>query len=280
MLRVQIPVQLANKIGLRMIWHTGQHVFVRFQTLGLHALTLHPFAICSLPPTMHKDERCEVVLFITPKGGITKKLAEMAEESPGTAVPVLLDGPYGGLTVKTLAQFDRAVIFAGGEGAGFTLPIIEDILHRKDFEKRGPGRVTRIRVIIAIRSLEMRDWYLMEMQRLLYRYLSAEFLKVDIYITSSSLRHSIYNKAKKFDDWTIRANVSISSSLNIFEDRPKIAQIIEEVSVTPYETVGVVACGPAEMIHDVQVAVAEAQLQILRGRGTSEIYLHTESFEW
>jgi hypothetical protein len=120
----------------------------------------------------------------------------------------------------------------------------------------------------------------MEMQRLLYRYLSAEFLKVDIYITSSSLRHSIYNKAKKFDDWTIRANVSISSSLNIFEDRPKIAQIIEEVSVTPYETVGVVACGPAEMIHDVQVAVAEAQLQILRGRGTSEIYLHTESFEW
>jgi NAD(P)H-flavin reductase len=261
-----------------MTWSPGQHVFIRFLTLGVHTLTTHPFSICSLPPTMHKDERCEIVLFITPESGFTSKLATMAEKNPGTAVPVLLDGPYGGLSVKSLAQFDRAVIIAGGAGVGFTLPIIEDILHRKDFEKQGPGRVTRIKVVIAIRSLELKDWYLMEIQRLLYRYVSAEFLRVEIYITSSSLRRSFYDEANQFDDWTIRANLTVSSSLNISDGRPKIAQIIEEVSVTPYETVGVVACGSSGMIHDVRDAVAKAQLQILKGRGTSEIYLHTETF--
>jgi len=280
MLRVQIPVRSANKIGLRMMWRPGQHVFIRFLSVGVHSLTAHPFSICSLPPSKNKDERCEVVLLIKPQKGFTSRLAKMAKLKPGTAVPVGLDGPYGGLSVRSLSDFDRALIIAGGSGIGFTLPIIEDILHRKDFERRGAGRVTRIHVIVAIRSLEMRDWFLMEIQRLLYRYYSAEFLKVEIHITTSSLRYSLLDKAPAFEDWTIRANTTMSSSISVKDGRPNLGQFIEEASTTPSESVGVVCCGPRGMVGDVRDAAANVQLDILQGRGTSELYLHTETFGW
>jgi NAD(P)H-flavin reductase len=281
MLRVQIPVRSAQKVGLRMTWHPGQHIFIRFLTLGPHALTNHPFSICSLPPSKEKHERCEIVLFIKPSSEFTARLAAMARSKPGTAVPVLLDGPYGGLTaVNSLVRFDRAVIIAGGAGAGYTLPIIEDILYRKDFDKRGlAGRVTRIQVVLALRSVEMREWYLMEMQRLLYRYVSAEFLKVAIYMTAQESQVS-QERAPQIDDWTIRSHVSISSSLVMLEGRPDIDRIVVKSSVTPFERVVVVTCGPPSMTHAVREAAAKAQLRILKSRRTGDVYLHTEMFEW
>lgn len=40
-IRVTIPTKMS--------WKPGQHVFLRFWALGLHAMTMHPFTICSLP---------------------------------------------------------------------------------------------------------------------------------------------------------------------------------------------------------------------------------------
>ena len=72
---------------------------------------------------------------------------------------MLLDGPYGGLKDQTLARFDKAVIIVGGAGAGFTLPVIEDVL-RKQFQskERFMGgraeeiRTTEIKVMLAVRN--------------------------------------------------------------------------------------------------------------------------------
>jgi hypothetical protein len=277
MLRIQIPVRSAAKIGLRMAWYPTQHIFLRFQTMRLDAMTSHPFNVCSLGPSKHRDERCELVFFVRPKRlGFTKRLAKKAAKNPGTAVPVLLDGPYGGMTVKTLSGFDRAVIIAGGaQGAGYVLPVIEDILHRKDFESNeGPGRVTRIQVIVATRSLETRDWFSLEMQRLLYRYSSAEFLKVEMHITGGG--HGGRDKVVYFDDWTIRANTSIAAALQVREGRPDIRKIVEVATITPFETVGIVACGPPELIWDVSNGAASAQWRVLTGQHSGEIFLHTE----
>jgi ferredoxin-NADP reductase len=187
MLQVVIPTHYGGnnnqKPAMNISWRPGQHVFIRFLTLGMNALSAHPFSICSLPPAKDKRDPSSLVLYIRPEGGFTKRLALLAQKTPKLTIPILLDGPYGGLGVETLAAYDRVLIIAGGSGAGFSLPIIEDILFQKDYRQRGEGHVTRIQVILATRSQEVRAWYASEIQRLLMQYLSAEFLQVEIYIT-------------------------------------------------------------------------------------------------
>lgn len=244
--------------------------------MGAHALTAHPFAICSLSAAKDREERSEIVLIIRPHRGFTRRLASLARERPGKAVSVLLDGPYGGLTVKSLADFNTALIIASGTGAGFTLPIIEDILSRKDFEEGGVNHITRIGVVIVTRSLETRDWYSMEMQRLLYRYASAEFLKVEVFITKA-LRGVGSNKLGPFEDFSLQTpNSSLVSALTVSHGRPDLQQMIKDASITPYTPVGIVACGPSELLYDVRKAAATTQLEIMRGGGIGEVYLHTQ----
>jgi hypothetical protein len=244
--------------------------------MGTHALIAHRFAICSLSAAKDREERCEIVLIIKPHQGFTRRLASLAKKSPDKAVSVILDGPYGGLTVKTLSDFDTALIIASGTGAGYTLPIIEDILSRKDFEEGGLERITRIGVIIVTRSIETRDWYSMEMQRLLYRYASAEFLKVEVFITKA-LQGGSGKKLGPLDDFRLQPpNNSLASALTVSYGRPNLQQIIKDATIVPYTSVGIVASGPPELLYDVRKAAAKTQLEIMRGGATGEVYLHTQ----
>src|SRR6201996_4796218 len=95
MLQVTIPVHPGSvthsKTPMRISWHPGQHVFIRFLTLGIHAFSAHPFSICSLPPSKDKHDPSNLILYINPEGGFTKRLAELAKKNPNFSVPILLD---------------------------------------------------------------------------------------------------------------------------------------------------------------------------------------------
>jgi hypothetical protein len=308
LIQVKIPVHPGgtthSTVPLNISWHPGQHIFIRFLTLGLHTFSAHPFSICSLPHRKNKREPSDLVLYIQPQDGFTKRLSLLAKKNPGMTIPIMLDGPYGGLGVKTLADFDRAVIVVGGSGAGFSLPIVEDILFQKDFKGRGgPGRVTRIQVVLATRSHEVRAWYAHEIQRMFLQYISAEFLQVEIYITNKNAPPAVdekfnilrdarmdqptfangsrsgsssYGEDKRQTEVTYRPN--ISTSLAVLSGRPDIGRIIEESTATPFETIGVAVCGPAGIVFEVREAAALAQNRVLAGKGASEVYLHSESF--
>ncbi|KAF3767287.1 hypothetical protein M406DRAFT_321522 [Cryphonectria parasitica EP155] len=122
-LRVDIPV------GPLTLWRPGQHMFLRFLTLGTHhALTAHPFTICSLPDhdRLVGAPRSVMTFYVKPRGGFTGRLAAIAAaRGAGGAVatlPVLMEGAYGGLHGKPLTAYDRALVVACGSGAGFSLP--------------------------------------------------------------------------------------------------------------------------------------------------------------
>jgi ferredoxin-NADP reductase len=279
MIKVQIPVHhggpVGSKAALKMTWKPGQHVFIRFLTLGLNALTAHPFSICSLHKTT--GEECELVLYIQPQGGLTRRLAVLAERSPGISIPIMLEGPYGGLHTKSFAQFDRAVIIAGGSGAGFTLPIVEDILHNKTLHSKGRTHMTRIQVVISTRSHEVREWYAQEIEYLLQRYQAYDFVQVDIGVTQAS---GSYSPSFSGDEKGMMQSKSYASSasVNVTAGRPNIGQWINSAVSATGESVGIAVCGPVAMVHDVRVAAAEAQFKVLGGRGASEVYLHSENF--
>ncbi|KAE9990939.1 hypothetical protein EG327_000710 [Venturia inaequalis] len=170
MLKISGPIFQSNAKPLNISWTPGQHIFIRFPSLGLHGLTSHPFIISCLPPshsknTVAKAEDTELIFYLKPMKGITARLAALASKAPNITVPILLDGPYGGLTIKTFAKFDRVLLIAGGAGAGFTLPLIEDIL-RHQHTTSPSQRLTKIHVIISTKHTAIKDWYQKELDYL------------------------------------------------------------------------------------------------------------------
>lgn len=295
-LRVSIPADFQ--------WSPGQHIFVRFVTPGLHSLTAHPFTICSLPVIAYGEGSSELVLYIQPRGGFTSRLARLAAKQPDARFRVLLDGPYGGVDAKTLAKSDKALIIAGGSGAGFTLPLIEDVIrrlyriHDSNCEEKGAilqPRKTELQVTLATRDRSTQEWYHEAIDELLSRYPSSQCsnsINVSVYYTGSpsspasseidpktpldiekapnSSTNNLQNSAPHSPSTTSKTN---------FESRPDLPSIIQHTTSANGTSVGIAVCGPASMLQDVRNAAAAAQARFLKtGTGAKDVYLHTENF--
>lgn len=290
------------------MWTPGQHVFIRFLTLSLHSLTAHPFSICSMPALPHNNQPSELVFYIRPRGGFTSRLARIAARQPNISLPILLDGPYGGMNATTLAKFDKALIIAGGSGAGYTLPLIEDVARKYEEsatttsekkEASNPRRKTVIQVLISTRDLDTRIWYHEAIDQLLTRYpafSSSNSLHVSVYHTgisstsspsSDPTSHSppeLPNQTTppRNNSWYEEASPSPPTT-NV-QHRPNLPLIIHAAtSEHDISSVGIAVCGPASMLQDVRSAAAGAQGRILRsggsgGGGARDVYLHTEHF--
>ena len=138
-----------------MRWKPGQHIFIRFLTAGMHAITIHPFSICSLPDKTGRAS--DMVFYIKPKSGFTARLARMAASGSANAIPVLLDGPYGGPPASSLTGYEQVLLIAGGSGAWFLLPLLEDLIrctcHMDELLRM------KVHLILAVRKLEEAQWF-------------------------------------------------------------------------------------------------------------------------
>lgn len=204
--RLSIPVDMQY-------WKPGQHCFLQILGLGPHALTSHPFTVCSLPPAT-LEEQPELIFYIQSQGSLTKQLCQYAAKQQTTQIPVLINGPYGGINTKLYSGSDRVLVIAGGSGAGWTLPLIEYFARRTRNEtlaqvgidtKLEPGaastsddmthhelmpltqqRTSCLRVIFATRDHATREWYCSAVKQLLSAYPTewlSERLSVRIYYT-------------------------------------------------------------------------------------------------
>ncbi|CRG88862.1 hypothetical protein PISL3812_05897 [Talaromyces islandicus] len=109
-------------------WKPGQHVF--FGCHSIMPLQSHPFTIMSLP----SDKRLDF-LVRSERGG-TRRIFQFASKyhtlrgetytSSKNQRTVFIEGPYG--CTRSLRQFDSVVLFAGGMGCTFTLPLMRDIV--------------------------------------------------------------------------------------------------------------------------------------------------------
>lgn len=296
-------------------WVPGQHCFLRFRSFGIHALTSHPFTICSVPSTSPK-EKSHITFYIRHQGGFTARLYNHALKQPGASVPVFVDGPYGGINTEKYYGSDRLLVIAGGSGAGWILPFIEQFVRcalsqaTKEVSDKDeatdsmltPTIIPRsLRVILATRDTATRVWFHKTVNNLLSKYatLDSSFdLDIQVYLTGEAEReaHSL-DIVRDLE----RAESSETESMNeekgggrskgeataIPESqephgRPRLPEIIREEAATVAGTgksLGVFACGPETMQNDIRNAVASANLNILK-TPTSGVYLHLEHFSW
>lgn len=227
-------------------------------------------------------------LYIKPTGGITARLAKLARRQPNISVRVLLDGPYGGLNHGTLNKYDKVLLIAGGSGAGFTLPLIEDVLrhHSAAAGSDPPDKrtVKQLQVVVAIATptQEAAEWYAscVDEIRSSATSLDSDTLHVNIHVTGpepKKLKSTALGEelGAEFKD----AQVSVSSRFVQYRNgRPNLQSIVQGITIGSNSSVGVAVCGPSSMLYDVRNAVAEAQVRAIQGRGAAEVYLHTEHF--
>ncbi|GIZ45096.1 hypothetical protein CKM354_000827900 [Cercospora kikuchii] len=289
-------------------WGIGQHFFVRFMGLGIHASTNHPFTACSLPVAGSSDQRLssELVLYIRPRGGTTARLAHFAETHPNSSMRVFLDGPYGGMDMQKVVACPEQLIIAGGSGAGWILPLLSAFLLRQPLsgsEEVAATAPLRARIVLATRDIATREWFESAVRDVLAEHgleKAPEGLAIEVYYTGAQERsasvpsngqflqqldspekvatQNVVTSASESDTSSNSAKLAGVQSLDSRPDLPALIRS-ENAQRSSSGQLGVFVCGPLSMQNDASNAVAEEQLAILRG-GSKEIYLHMEHFSW
>lgn len=279
-------------IDTRMEWGPGQHIFLRFLT-GMHGFTAHPFTICSVP---QRDGKNQLVFYIKQHGGVTGRLMSMARKNPDVQIPVLMDGPYGGISAGKMEGFDKSVVIGGGAGAGLTLSTVEDFVRSSSYLAEVDAD-RELQVIVATRDPGMRAWYLQALEDLALRQSvqkPVSGLSIHIHETFSSASVSRDEKSVEVVDGevsatkiqSVQSNECASTSLPVelfgvqfFTGRPDLPAAIHKMASHEGKSVAVIVCGPSSMTHDVSMASSDVQSKILgKKAGARELWLHRENF--
>ena len=313
-IRITIPVKFN--------WTPGQHCFLRFTSFGLlQTISAHPFTICS-SPSKYPNEQSELVFYIRHQRGFTAQLYQYALQNPGASVPVLVDGPYGGINLKNYNHAEHLLVIAGGSGAGWCLPFIERFLKQDSIpagEEHGEGvtpdlkesapvvSVHRrnqssplsLRVILATRDISSRVWFLRTADELISKHsatISRPNVHVQVFLTGDAAQEVELLRTPSEDPASSKLSTSSGEKADGIEEgplvtvpgkefkgRPSLSQIVKEEATTVAsagEALSVFVCGPETMQNDVRNAVAEENLNILKGSKTGGVYLHSEHFSW
>lgn len=293
-------------------WQAGQHFFVRFLTLGVHAWSIHPFTACSLPIPINDPEstQSELVFYIRPRGGFTARLARLAESKPQASIRVLLDGPYGGVDMRKIEQSQRHLVVAGGSGAGWVLPMISAFLRKQQrgYVSEKPSDASHMKVVVATRDPATAQWFEEAVREVVATETKGEVgaqaeLDVEVFYTGSKeggqksggqflqdLAHpedaqDVKQSTFKSVDMDSSSGSDSESrtmlSFKHLERRPDLPTLVTEASslTLPDEQLGIFLCGPLSMQSDTQNAVAAEQLKIMKG-ARKQVYLHMEHFSW
>ncbi|PSN59918.1 hypothetical protein BS50DRAFT_656565 [Corynespora cassiicola Philippines] len=288
-------------------WMPGQHCFLRFTSFGIQAFSSHPFTICS-SSSSRAGGKSELVFFIRHQLGFTKTLYQRALHHPGISVPVLVDGPYGGVSRERLGASQHQLLIAGGSGAGWCLSFIEHFVtslpEHPDEEDAIEGRhekessANHVRVVLATADASSRIWFERAVDEVLRRCgttRSSSNTRVQVHLTGGAAKN-----AHTSDEATYAPHVSISQAsgdhvvhtdkaidtstpAKEIEGRPRLLTIVQEEATLAAETdssLGVYVCGPLAMQDDVRNAVAAENMKIITGVRLRSVYLYTEHFSW
>nr|VWP00772.1 AAA domain-containing protein [Ganoderma boninense] len=274
MVKVVIPTKVA--------WKPGQHFFIRLLGLGIHAASSHPFTVASLPDVVGgskenagKGGGGERVMEVYARvhGGITARLAAVAQSGALKTSRVLLDGPYGGFE-GNLKAYDRILLLGGGSGVSFVVPLLLDLVRSFKAEET---KCRKVSLVWAVRTNDGLSWFDEAISSAIKARPEELSIDVSYYVTNASTAvadedgsASVQSGKSKLEHPGVSRN----------SGRPKLQSIVKDFCAGE-GTVVIAACGPDSFNLDISNAVAECELDILRGTSAcSEIYLHRETYSW
>lgn len=304
-LKITVPAT-TTKGAHALTWRPGQHLYLRFLTGGVHALTTHPLTICSVSSFGFSPdgspERSDALFYVRPRGGLTGRLAALARKQPDNAVPLFVEGPYGGVPHRWDEGFDGGtLVVAGGAGAGFALGLVEDWVAR-----RQQGQSRQLLAVISSRDPGLRVWFVDALRSMADKYGGGlQGVRVVLHATGEAAQtvqgsvHEDIASNSGADEKGAAVPVETAASAAVSGDsapasvsgapagldlqfrrgQADLPALVRSLSTTPGRHVGVAVCGPSSMAHDVAAACAAEQRRIVAGgAGAAEVWLHQEGF--
>jgi hypothetical protein len=216
---------------------------------------------------LQPNEQSELVFYIRHQGGFTARLYQYALEQSGASVPVLVDGPYGGINLQKYDDGDHFLVIAGGSGAGWCLPFIERFARNvsmpadeehghvvpTDVKETRPvvglrGRSQSgplsLRVILATRDTSSRIWFLRTVGELLSKCSetdSSSTIRIQVYLTGEAEQKMDLSNKVPEGPTSSKGSASSADKIDLpdkgldatvpskeFEGRPQLPLIIQE----------------------------------------------------
>ncbi|QYT06159.1 FAD-binding FR-type domain-containing protein [Trichoderma simmonsii] len=278
---VKIKVKGSDRMMKNLASRPGSHIYLSIPPMSksketplllsyLHSEFIsNPFTVAAID-----EEVGEFMLLVRQmRGPTTKTLSSFSDPSlRDINVALSFDGPYGGYTnfpSFSGSRFDGVLLFAGGVGATFILPLFKHI--------RTENPSLRVQTIWATRNINEAAWCTTQAGngilkegglRLFCTRSGFESIDNAVYecLSISDVEMSSLDKESKVDDSTV--------PVESFQ-RPNIRQIVNAFFQQGHGGhVGVVVCGPDEMVADVRRSVTH---WVERDR---DVWFHNESFGW
>ncbi|KAK6833868.1 PLP-dependent transferase [Apiospora arundinis] len=209
------------------------------------------------------------------RGPMTQNFGRLASlGTPNTRVPICIEGPYG--AARYFPQFigykfDRVLLFAGGVGATFTLPIYH-YLNREH-------PLTRTEMIWAIRQAGEATWPTSELEKSImddervHLFLTGNDLELD----STSGRADSSSGADgeiELDNMHMDHRRAARAAVSNYR-RPDLKKIVDDTFRQGVEDrVAILVCGPDAMARELREHVG---VWAKKGR---DIWWHNEGFTW
>ncbi|GAA5982802.1 hypothetical protein JCM10908_006795 [Rhodotorula pacifica] len=290
---VRVTARLPHGAGHA--WSAGQHYFVNF--VKARPFESHPYTVANAPwydPSSSQTPDKLVLIFrVSPTQGLGPRLLSLAESSSPTT-PLLLDGPYGGLSAynRDYSRHDVVFLIAGGAGISACTAVLEELGSR--IIRREPGvRTTRIALWWMVRDESAGEWVEAQLAEST-KYLR-DMVDLRLFVTgdatagnldSPSLQTASDEKLEIEEEKPVKTSCCRKrAKWTVERGRPDLLSLLPRRfdTLQPDASVGIVSCGPTSLATDVRNAVAARQWKIATGReegGISELELHTEEFDW
>lgn len=268
---IKIEANLPSASLVKYTAHPGSHVYLSLPTESrpsqdplsrsslMFEFLYNPFTVAST----NSDANTITLVARNQAGPLTNRL-NMLSASEAT-VPLNILGPYGavGKTLPSILSggFDTVLLFAGGVGATFALPIYRAIL------RDSPS--TRVKLIWAVRSAAEATWATSGP--------AASSADGDAAANYSVLSDDNVQLFLTGDMGTFRGDGVEMSDLQDGGNhkRPNIGSIVDNAFRTGlHDSVAVLVCGPAGMARQVRRSVGA---WVGRGR---RVWWHDETFGW
>ncbi|KAJ7058306.1 hypothetical protein C8F01DRAFT_1147818 [Mycena amicta] len=209
-------------------------------------------------PVVESDSK-ELIFIVRARRGFTRRLVDFAGTTQSSVkLPVFIDGPYG---IPAVVEGARSMLlFAGGSGVSYTLPILLDLLRT-----RTPPSSTCERVIAAFGDT---------LAAALSRHQSSSIPSIDIRI------HLTNGSLSDVESVTVEKQDRRLGPLRRFEGRPDVGAIMrEEVGGCGSGSLGIHVCGPTGLADDVRGALRRetSVLGVMQGEKPL-VRLHVEKF--
>ncbi|KIY72794.1 hypothetical protein CYLTODRAFT_449535 [Cylindrobasidium torrendii FP15055 ss-10] len=261
-------VKLRVRFDAQLHWKPGQHYFFHF--LSVMPFQSHPFTVASIPRNDHAISQ-ELVILIREASGVTQRLARYLATKDSGKMSLYLDGPFGGIP-GDLSIYEHVILFAGGTGVTFVVPLLQDLVCKMNKEGEKSCVCKSVEVVWSVRDEPAVSWMSAELGQAIADAPTGS-VNVRVHLTGEDNRDDTASDPEK-------GNSATPSFPSPSYGRADVKSVIRQAS-DENRTMGVAVCGPESLVFDVRNGVADVQKDIALGKsGCHEVFLHTEEYSW